>query len=899
MPIPILKTKLYAPPGQPELVRRPRLLDRLNAGLKRKLTLVCAPAGFGKTTLVSAWIQRVGRPVAWLSVDEGDNDPARFWAYLLAALQTVKTSAPGAAISEATRLMLQNPQSLTETTIETCLITLINDITDTFPPFILVLDDLHILTDTTIHEGLTFLLDNHPPQMHLAASTRADPPWPLARMRARNQMTELRQSDLRFTPEETSTFLNDVMRLPLSPTNVTALQTHTEGWIAGLQMAALSIQGLDEQSVAHFITNFSGRHHFILDYLTDEVLKRQPQPLQNFLLHTSVLDRLCGDLCDALLDSPATSQTILEHLQQSNLFLISLDSERVWYRYHHLFADLLRARLQQTHPDVVVELHRRAATWHNQHDFTSEAIHHALAAETYEWAADMLEQALQKIYTWPTVTTVHLQQWLDRLPDDVLHARPRLHLIAARVFYVTRKPEAAERLLQTLESILKDRSSDPETETLLGLLTADRASYAAVQGQVRKAIDLAQQALAHLPEDSLTTRMRVASILGMAHFRAGDVAESAQAFSQAIAAAEAADIAFAATPLACNLADVQITQGQLREAQRTCQQGIRMGTVNDKPTSSLGYAYLAMAKVLYEQNDLSAAAQYAHDGLKHLEQAGTPDSFGTGHAVLARIQQAQRDKAGALAAIEKACDIARRSNIPRMIHLIGAYQARIWLAQGDLVQATGWAQNYRQLDSVEYLREFEDLTLARVLLAEGKVPEALALLDIVQPPAESAGRTGSVLEMLILRSLALHTRENLRAALATLKHALALAAPEGYIRIFADEGKPMAMLLSRIHTSTGEQSLIQYSQQLLSAFADKPEKSALPHLTQPLIEPLTGRERDVLRLIAEGLTNPEIAQRLFISLPTVKSHTRNIYGKLDVHSRSQAITRSQELGLLP
>ncbi|MBN1937736.1 MAG: hypothetical protein JW934_23965 [Anaerolineae bacterium] len=915
MTTPLLSTKLYVPAPRSGSISRPRLTAHLDASCK--LTLVSAPAGFGKTTLVAEWITdrrwqaasdgATGQnaPLAirnslacWLSLDTTDNEPSHFWTYLIAALQTAVPQ-----VGKTPRAMLQTPQP---PPIEMVLTDLINEIAALAVPLILVLDDYHLIESSAIHEEMTFLLDHLPPQLRLVILTRADPPLPLARMRVRGQLTELRADDLRFMPDEAAAFLNDAMGLTLTVANIAALDARIEGWIAGLQMAALSMQGLDESGIAYLIAGFSGRYHFILDYLTDEVLQRQPPPVQRFLLTTSILESMCGDLCDALEDGAHHSQMLLAQLHHANLFLMPLDAEHIWYRYHRLFSDLLRARLRESRPDAILELHRRAATWYDRHGLASEAIHHALAAKAYGWAADMLERTLQNPDALAAITTAHLQGWLDSLPDEVLQSRPRLQLTAARVFYVTGRAKAAERLLQTLERALQDRSPDAETTNLVGLLTVDRASYAAMQGYVHRAIELARQALAHLPEDSLTIRMRAASVLGLAYFRAGNVAAAGPAFSQAIAAAQAAGIAFAAALFACNLADVQIVQGQLRQAMRTCQQAMDMGTADGRTAAIVGYVELAMAKILYERNDLQSAAQHATEGLAHLEQAGTPDSFGTGHALLARIQQAQGCEAQALVAIQKAQQIARQCNVPRLVHLMSAYQARMWLAQGQRALAACWAQDYQQLDATEYLREFEDLTLVRVFLAEGRLTEALAWLDRLQAPAEEAGRMSVVLETLLLQAVTFQAQGNLNAALAALHRALALAAPEGHVRLFADEGQTAVRLLSQINPANAKAPLVEYSRRLLLALGHPADGihpfeeicSLYPRAPQSLIEPLSDRELQVLHLLAEGLTNAEIAQRLYISLPTVKSHARSIYGKLGVHNRRQAVIQARATGLI-
>ena len=905
MATPLLTTKLHIPPVRPELVVRPRLIERLNAGLvsRRNLTLVSAPAGYGKTTLVNVWLRSTGRPFAWISLDEGDNDLIRFLSYLVAAFRRVDDG-----IGQAAQHLLEAPQL---PPVEPLLTELINDIVTQSLSFTLVLDDYHTIMELAVHEAVRFLLERQPPQMHLVIVSRQDPPLPLSRLRGRGQVTEIRQSDLCFTLEEATTFLNQSMGLNLKTSEVAALDAHTEGWIAGLQMAAFALQsrmadgGTD--SVSRFIDSFSGRHHFILDYLTDEVLRHQPEPIYRFLLRTSILERMCGSLCDALTGQAAedksaltSSQQILEHLQHANLFVVPLDEERRWYRYHRLFAELLRARLQEVESGQVPRLHLRAAQWYDQNALLAEAVHHALAIPDFDLAADVIERAILKATAWPSINVATFLEWLRVLPDDVVLPRPRLRLFASRVFYLSGQREETERILQELSDSLQDAPSIPDAENILGPVIVDRASYAAVRGDVRQAIEFAHQAMTYWPENNVMMQMRVSSILGLAHFRAGNMPEAGRAFSQAIAAAMAANLGFVAVPLVCNLAEVQIVQGELRQAFQTCQQALEMAIVDGTRTSVAGFAGLELSKILYEQNDLPAAERYASEGLDLLIQSGTTDSFGIGHALLARVRQALGDDAGALAAIQRAVQITQGFDIARVATLIGAYQARIWLAQDKRDLAARWARDYGQLGETEYLREFEDLTLARVLLAQDKPSAALTLLDALLPPAEAAGRMGTVIEISALRALALRALGDMDEALGALERALQLAEPEGYARVFIDEGEPMAELL---RYGAARTIAPEYVRRLLQAFGIREygnmgEERPSPH-TPTLIEPLTDREMQVLQLLADRLSNSEIAQRLFISLPTVKSHTRNIYGKIGVHNRKEAVVRARALGILP
>jgi LuxR family maltose regulon positive regulatory protein len=586
----------------------------------------------------------------------------------------------------------------------------------------------------------------------------------------------------------------------------------------------------------------------------------------------------------------------LQAFERANLFVVALDDERRWYRYHHLFAELLQARLQERQPESVPDLHRRAVRWYEESEFASEAVHHALASKDYVTAADVVERAILKIATWSSTDVATLLGWMRALPDGVVHTRPWLQLFLSRALYATGQKQPAEQMLQKLEQALQVDSSAPDAERLLWLAVADRAGYAAVRGDVRQALDFAHRALARLPEDDAVAQMRSLSLLGLANFRAGNVAEAHDAFSRTIAIAIESGNNFVAAPIACNLAETLMAQGQLRKAIEACEQARQMGTYDGSLIPAAGFVGLEKGKVLYEQNDLEAAEGDVKEGLELLSRGGIAENFGTGYALLARIQQARGDSTGALAMSQKAVKTAQRGGILRLAVLASAFQARIWLAKGDLEQATRWAVGYRQSGDTEYLRVFEDLTLARVLLAEGQAAEALDLLQNLLSPAEVDGRMGHVLEILTLQALARAVLGDTAGGLRDLERALALGEPEGYVRVYVDEGEPMAKLLRQ---AAVRGIAPQYVRDLLAALAVEHgvlgEERPTP---QPLVEPLTERELEVLHLLAEGLTNPEIARRLFISLPTVKSHTSNIYGKLGVHNRKKAVTQARALGIL-
>jgi LuxR family maltose regulon positive regulatory protein len=905
MAAPLLTTKLYIPPVQPEVVPRPRLIAHLNAGLERKLTLVSAPAGYGKTTLISTWLRAADVPFAWLSLDEGDNDPVRFFTYLLAALQGIDVQ-----IGQAVQGWLEAPQP---PELNEMAAALINDISATSRSFVLVLDDHHVITERGIHESLSFLLERQPPQMHLVIATRHDPPLPLARLRARGELVELRQSNLCFTTEEATAFLNQSLGLDLSASEAALLGRRTEGWIAGLQLAGLSMRGRDAESVARFIREFSGRHHFILDYLTDEVLKRQAEPVQEFLLRTSILERMCGALCEALVARDAgpdgsegrDGQAMLEELQQANLFVVPLDDERQWYRYHHLFAQLLRARLEETRPGLATDLHRRAAAWHEENGLGFGAAQHALASGDYALAAAVVERTILKLDIWSSTEITTVLGWMKALPDDVVRHRPWLRLFIARTLYVSGQWEKTDQMLQDLEDWLYEHPETPEAQRLLALVVADRAGYALVRGEVRKGRELVRRMLARASQDEMLIDVRAEAMLGMAHVRAGEVVEAERAFSRAVNASPAGRVGYAIAPIICNLAETYYLQGQLMRTWQTCEQAIEAGTVDGQRHATTGFAGLLQGKILYEWNDLEAAERCLQEGLDLLRRGGIGSHFGNLYATLAQTRQARGDHEGAGVTIEQAVRTAQNANIPRLTIQALASRARIWLAQEDLASALRWADEYRQIGATEYIREFEDCTLARVLLADDRPGEALVLLDGMAPLAEDGGRRGTLIEILVLRALARQALAEASAALGEqdaalddLARALDLAEPERYARTFLDLGEPLAVLLKQAATR-GFSPV--YTSKLLMAFGDEGLRGPVPAPSgaQPLVEPLSDRELEVLQLLAEGLSNPEIGQRLFISLPTVKSHTRNIYGKLGVHSRKQAVAQARALGILP
>ncbi len=910
MSISILATKLYIPPPQPKVVFRLRLIERLNEGLHRKVTLVSAPAGFGKTTLVSEWVAGCERPIAWLSLDEGDNAHPRFLTYLVAALQTI---APN--IGEEVLAVLQSPLP---PPIESTLTTLLNEIATIPDNFLLVLDDYHVIDDQSVDNALTFLLKHLPPQMHLVITTREDPNLPLARLRAKSQLTELRVTELRFTPSEAAEFLNQVMGLNLSAENIGALETRTEGWIAGLQLAAISMQG--HQDVTRFIQSFTGTHHFVLDYLIEEVLQQQSESIQTFLLHTSILDRLCGSLCDAvLLDPSASGQETLEYIERANLFLVPLDNERRWYRYHHLFADLLRQRLLQSTAssrageEGVAEFHKRASVWYADNGFPADAIHHAFAAKDFVHAASLVELA------WPEMDgRFQAATWLDwakALPDELVRARPVLSVAYAWAYLNGGELEAAESRLKNAERWLDTSSriaGEHTTEmvivdkeqfrTLPASIATARAYQTQARGDILGSVKYGRLALGLLPESDHLRRGPAAALLALAQWASGDLEEAHQTLAEAMSNFQKVGNLNFAISGTYGLADIRTTQGRLREAVKIYKDVLQVALEHGEPllrgTADL---YLGLSELYHEQGDQETAIR----NLLHSEELGDQAALPDWRYRLCRIQacfkETQGDLAGALNLLDEAERHYRRTPVPD-IRPLEALRTRVWVAQGRLSEALLWVQE-RGLsvdDELSFLREFEYIMLARVLIAEymrdpidRTVREAMRLLDRLRQAAEDGGRMGSVIEIMILQSLAFQAQGNFAPALLTLERALRLAEPEGYVRIFVDEGLPMTQLLSE---ASVHGMMPDYVGKLLAVFegGKKPDLAA----NQPLIEPLSLRELEVLQLIAQGLSNHEISERLFLALSTVKGHNQKIFEKLQVQRRTEAIVRARELGLL-
>jgi LuxR family maltose regulon positive regulatory protein len=843
-----------------------------------------------------------------LSLDEGDNDLTRFLTYLAAALQTFAENL-GAGVSA----VLQSPQPLQ---IETILTTLLNEISTLPENFLLVLDDYHSIDSQPVDKSLAFIIEHQPPQMHLLIATREDPDLPLARLRARGQCTELRVADLRFTPAEAAEFLNQTMGLKLRDADIAALEARTEGWIAGLQLAALSMQG--HEDAAGFIQSFTGSHRFILDYLVEEVLQRQPEHIRSFLLQTAILDRFCAPLCNAVMERE-DGKEMLDVLERSNLFLIPLDDQRQWYRYHHLFAEVLQADLKELQPYPVSALHRRASIWFEQNDLLADAIHHALAAEDFDRAASLAELA------WPNwhwaVQSIAWLDWVNALPEELVRARPVLSVAYAQALLNAGKLDAAEARLLDAErwlATISDRPRDPATgmvvvdeaqfQSLPVSLATTRAYHAQAIGDWPGTVMYTRRVLDLLPKEDDFMRGSATMLLGLAHWASGDLEAADRTFSNGMASRQKAGHILYAINSPIVLADMKMVLGHLHEAIRTCEHALQLANEQGEPMpQGTEDVYTEISKLHREQGDLDAAAQDLATSKNLGEKVVLPDWQHRWCIAQARLKETLGDLDEALDLLDEAERLFVRTPLPNL-QPISAMKARIWVAQGRLTEALGWAHE-RSLsvdDDLSYLREFEHITLARVLIARYKsdrvddfIREAVKLLERLLKAAEEGGRLSSVIELLILQALAYQAQGDIKPALAPLERALTLAEPEGYVRIFLDEGEPMAELLGRMNASREGHTARQktYVQKLLGAFRTE-EILPAPPILQPLIEPLSENELEVLRLLRTELSGPEIALQRMVSLSTIRTHTQHIYAKLGVNNRRAAVRRAEELGLL-
>ena len=915
MPETLLYTKFFVPPKRPLLMPRPRLVDRLNQGLQpgHKFTLVSAPAGFGKTTSVSVWVHAISEatpPIAttWLSLDEGDNDLTRFLAYLIAALKQCEGIEP--AFGKGVLTMLQSPQP---SSTEALLTPLINEMASIPGKIVLVLDDYHLIEAQPVHDALSFLLDNSPPQMHLVVATREDPPLMLSRLRARGQLTEIRATDLRFTTAEAADFLNRVMGLDLSPENIAALETRTEGWITGLQLAAISMQGSDDST--RFIRSFTGSHHFVMDYLIEEVLAQQPDHVEQFLLQTAVLDQLTGSLCNALTGRDDGQET-LAMLEHANLFLMPLDEQRQWYRYHHLFADLLRRRLHHKQPELTRTMHIQASGWYAQNGFIDQAVEHALASEDFDRALHLLDSEAETL--WGRDEHIKLRHWFEKIPAELIRTKPHLGVIYAWSLFVTGEQAAAAQSLDVAEQALGTSAAevsaiiqaglepahDAEMRKQLGRIAVTRAFLAFFQNDVPAIIKQSRLALDLLPAEDLTWRSSAAVSLGDAYSLAGQTDAAYQARLDSMAACQQAGNVYMVLIAGLKLAATLRQKGYLQQTIDTCQQQIQIaGENNMLQTPTAGCLYAIWGEALAELGNLDEALELAKEGVALTQHAGDVATLGWSYLCLTRILLSVGDLAAAEEIIHKANLTDRKLDLPPWFtNQMVTLQTRVHLARNEVETA---AECLAQLglkanEEISFQNEIGYLVLARILIAQGRYDEADNILQQILSAAEAGGRMSRAITALMLQAVTLQFQGRIDLALERLARALDSASAEGHTQVFVDEGLPMARLLQ---TAVSHGIALEYSRRLLAAFPAEVVSQTAVTTAQVdqagLAEPLSEREIEILQKIAEGLTNPQIADQLYLSLNTVKVHTRNIYGKLDVHNRTQAVAKARALGILP
>jgi len=841
-------------------------------------------------------------PVAWLTIDEDDNDPVRFWSYFIYAIQKIREDI-GKSILE----LLQSP---TAPPIEYIIISIINEMNEIGEEFSVVLDDYHNIEAQGIHESMKFLLSNLPPQVHLIIASRIDPPISLSYLRAQNQMIELRADDLRFTSEEASAFLNDVMNLGISDEDVAILESRTEGWIASLQLAAVSMQGRD--NISRYVSEFSGCNRYIMDYLIEEVLRRQEESVQSFLLRSSILNCFTASLCSDVTGYD-NSQEMLAKIETANLFLVPLDDEQNWYRYHHLFADLLRNQLMHSQQELMKELNLKASLWFENEGIIDEAIHHALNAKDFERVANLVETVAFKMFLNFHCLTV--LRWLEKLPDDLIADRPWLCLSGALANQLTGHNDAVEPLLQSAESAMsriensQADKSFPDHTRIRSYIISSQSTRELIKGNIKSTINLSRQALKSLPEDDLIARSSVLKDLGLIYWAKGDFLSAIHYLEEADTLGQAGGHQWVSLAVQSYLADTYKVQGHLSRAVEKYREVIRLGSQwgGAEPLPITGNAHIGLSQVLFEWNDVEEAIYHANIGIKLAERGGVIRTLIVGYLLLAWQNLVFGNTKAMTEALQKADDIPSDNAGIFNSKRAAAWKARISLSQGDISSANSWAMSHEPRmdlqDTPDFWLELSYLNLVRLRLTQGKVDEIPCLLDRLGKKAEAEKRTGSLIEILILQSIVLYAEGDENQALGMLERALFLAEPEGYIRSFIDEGEPMVKLL-RLASSRGIAK--KYVRKLLASFhkhasgaSTEPEVQFAKSESAPsvLVEPLSDRELEVLRLIVTGMSNREIAEKLIIGNGTVKTHINNIYGKLDVKSRSQAIILAKELKL--
>ena len=886
---PLLTTKLYVPQPRAGIVPRPRLIEQMNNGSKNKLTLISAPAGYGKTTLASEWIQQTEMPVAWLSLDDNDNDLARFLTYFVTALRQVDENIGGDVLAALDAHQLPKPEIL--------LTLLINDISTSGNQVSLVLDDCHLIINQEIYAALDYLITHQPPELHLVIIGRVDPLLSLSRLRVGRQLTEIRSSDLRFTQKETTAFLNGLMNLDLSIEDIVSLEERTEGWVAGLQLAALSLLGHEDKH--EFIEKFSGIHHFLIDYLVEEVLALQPSEIRNFLCRSSILDRLNSDLCDATLGI-SYSKRILQRLEDTNLFLIPLDDERNWYRYHHLFADFLSMCLQDEHCDQISELHLRAADWFEGNGLVAEAISHFIAAEDYANAARVIENNAKG--TLERSELAKLMKWVAALPEEYVHQRPRLWIYHTWALRLSgSKFDVVESQIEEITEALNEESttnsqlifgelyaqSKDEIRNLKAHLNGLRAFQGVYSENFPQAYKMVEKAKSYQPDEKFVwSSLNFA--LGWAYRLSGNLESAFQAFAEASEISKESGNIYMAVSTFCRAAYGQVLMGRLHQAEQSFLEALEIASVEgSRQYPVAGYAYVDLSGIYHEWNDLKAARRYAFEGIQLCKRVGYIMDQVVGLVYLSRIYLADGD----LFTAQDVCQDAKELSQLMVDYVyvqrwVEDCQVRLWIAQRNYEALMNWVltNDLRIDETPDFKRDLDHIILARALVALGihdhtnsYLDDALRLLSNLDELAESAEWNGKRIEILVLNALALQAKDEIPDALKTLEKALNLAEPEGYLRTFVDQGQPMAELLQLVKPKEITSS---YSRRLLRILESErqPRKEGKKEiLASTLVEPLSKRELEVLKMLASDLSGPEIARELSVALSTVRYHTNNIY----------------------
>lgn len=900
---PLISTKLFIPKVRRHVVTRPRLLDRLRLGAEARLTLVSAPAGFGKTTLLAEWLggmEEDHRRIAWVSLDAADSDPASFWTYVVSALQT---AVPGVGPS-AMELIAPSDVST-----ESVLTMVLNDLAMAPADVWLVLDDYHLVDSREVAKGMVFLLDHLPPHVHVMISTRADPELPLPRWRVRGELVELRAAELRFTSEEATAYLNDVAGLDLSAVDVETLEQRTEGWVAALQLAALSLQG--RKDVAGFIAGFAGIDRYIVDYLVEEVLEHQPDPVRNFLLLTSVLDRFNGPLCDAV-TGRGDGTAMLTSLERANLFIVPLDDRREWYRYHHLFADVLRARLLNEQTGLMPLLHQRASAWYEHKDLTEEAVRHALEAQDYNRAAHLVELAV------PTIRRNRQEAilfgWLKALPADAVRNSPVLSvfygfmlMVAGDLHGVEQRFEDAERAMAAVPSgAAPPWAVTEELLTLPATIAVYRASLAQARGDAAGTSEHARHALALAGPGDHLARGAAAGFLGLAAWANGELSSALHTFTQAVASLRASGNLIDALSSTVVLGDMWLVAGRPGTARRLYQDALQLAEAQGEPVArATAELYVGLGDIDREAGDLAAAARHLTTASKFFERAPMTESRYRWLVAKALIARAEGSLDEATDLLDQAEQTYRPGFFPE-VQPIGAMRARIWIVQGKTSEAAEWARarGVAVTDEVSYLSEFDHLTLVRLLFAQnrehpdrGASGQVDRLLERLLESAETSGRAGSMVEIRMLQALSQAVQGHRAQARGMLGRAFAEAPePAGYAGLFIAEGAPMMELL---RDAAGHGIAEDHPQRLLDLAAPPKAQAPVPgyRLTSSAEEKLSRRELQVLRLLDSELSGPEIAQALFISPNTLRTHTKHIFTKLAVTTRQAAVRQARDRGL--